>query len=78
MPWWGKTSKNYSISVSDEADGITGSATGTVGNFLDIHTPLFLGQLHEHPAVNKWRSRPSLSNYKRYLLTFNNPEERGF
>ncbi|XP_033725137.1 neurogenic locus notch homolog protein 1-like [Pecten maximus] len=47
----------YSLQVSSNSNGVVGTSSGTVGNFLTIQMPVFYGQLHDHPGVNKWRVR---------------------
>ena len=47
------------VAVYRESDGMFGQTTGTVANFIFVTRPLFLGRLHPHPALNKWRNRPS-------------------
>ncbi|WAR30635.1 LOW QUALITY PROTEIN: FBP1-like protein [Mya arenaria] len=43
--------------VSNDVSGVAGTAQGTVGNYLDVDMPLFLGQVHEHPSLSKWKDR---------------------
>ncbi|KAH3795500.1 protein crumbs homolog 1-like [Dreissena polymorpha] len=52
----------FKVNFSSNFSEVTGSAQGTVGNSLEVHTPLFLGQLHDHPTVNKWRNRLNSTN----------------
>ena len=43
--------------MSHGHEGVTGTARGTVGNFLDVQQPVFLGKIHDHPTLDKWRKR---------------------
>ncbi|KAK7505069.1 hypothetical protein BaRGS_00003639, partial [Batillaria attramentaria] len=47
----------YSLQVYRESDGLYGTATGTVANFILVTRPLFVGRLHHHPATNTWTER---------------------
>ncbi|GFO45668.1 neurogenic locus notch homolog protein 1 [Plakobranchus ocellatus] len=51
------TNNQYSLDVSSEDGGSLGSVTGTAGSVILVTGPLFLGALHSHPAMDKWRDR---------------------
>ena len=56
--------------MSHKRDGIAGTARGTVGNYLNVQQPLFLGKIHNHPTLEKWRDRKqTMADFTRYILT---------
>jgi len=48
---------------------VTVSANGDLGNGVEVHIPLYLGQLHEHPSLNTWRNRLDPRQHVRFVCT---------
>ncbi|XP_053381259.1 protein crumbs homolog 1-like [Mercenaria mercenaria] len=46
----------YTLTLSN-GQRIVESITGQVGYSLNVHTPLFMGQFHDHPALDMWRNK---------------------
>ena len=55
----------FLVSVSDELRVIE-SKSGQVGQSINVQGPLFVGQIHNHPALDMWRNKINLKQYTRY------------
>jgi len=55
--------------VSSDSNMVTVSANGDLGNGVEVHIPLYLGQLHEHPSLNTWRNRLDPRQHVRFVCT---------